>query len=173
MYDARVRFVSTLLVLAGLSCVPVSAPVPVTEVQGEARARADKRVIRENRALRREVRALRQELSQARAIAESESQARRREGEVQSAIVAGLAEQIRVLARTIGDLEAAMRAQATAAQQPRTQAKQFGKLRVGSVPAQSPTLPEPRDRMDQPDRGDGRPPDLLDPFTKAPTAATP
>lgn len=173
VYHATVRgliLLSVGLVALGLptfGCAPVQPPV-IREV----RVRSDRRVVRENRALRREVRALRQELVQARAVAESEAAARRREGEVQSAIVAGLAQQIQVLARTIGDLEQAMRAQTRAdmGPPPRGRAGAFSKLRVGSVPAQSPTLPEPRDRMDQPDR-EQHPPDLLDPFSKAPSAA--
>jgi hypothetical protein len=154
------------LFLAPVSCAGVPPPV-IREV----RVRSDRRVARENRALRREVRALRQELVQARAAGESEAAARRREGEVQSAIVAGLAQQIQVLARTIGDLEQAIRAQTRAevGTPPRGRAGAFSKLRVGAVPAQSPTLPEPRDRMDQPDRAQ-HPPDLLDPFSKAPSA---
>lgn len=142
-------------------------PPPVKEV----RVRPDRRVARENRALRREVRALRGDLAQARALAESEMVARRRDGEVQSAIVAGLAQQISVLARTIGELEEAMRAQTRAevGAPARGKGGAFSKLRVGSVPTQSPTLPEPRGQMDQPDR-QVHPPDLLDPFSKAPSA---
>lgn len=179
MYDAPVvRFVLAFRVVlvvlaaapvASVACVPSTQPPVIREV----RVRSDKRVARENRALRREVRALRQELVQARAVAESEAAARRREAEVQSAVVAGLAQQIQVLARTIGELEAAMRAQTrveAAGIPPRGKGGAFGKLRVGSVPAQSPTLPEPRNRMDQPDR-EAHPPDLLDPFSKAPSAA--
>jgi hypothetical protein len=136
------------------------------------RVRPDRRVVRENRALRREVRALREELGRARAMAESETLARQHQTEAQSAIVAGLAQQIQVLARTINDLEEAMRAQTRAevgTPPQRGRGGAFGKLRVGAVPAQSPTLPEPRDRMDQPDR-QAHPPDLLDPFSKAPSA---
>ena len=168
MYDAPVRHVllALALALAAASCMQQRPPV-IREV----RVRTDRRVTRENRALRREVRALREDLAKARAIGESEMLARRREAEVQSAIVAGLAQQIQVLARTIGDLEEAMRAQTRAevGTPSRSKGGAFSKLRVGSVPAQSPTLPEPRDRMDQPDR-EAHPPDLLDPFSKAPSA---
>ena len=85
----------------------------------------------------------------------------------------GGATQIPVLARTIGALEDALRGQNRVAAEsipPRTKGKRgaFSKLRVGAVPARSPTPPEPRDRMDRPDL-EVRPPDLLDPFTKAPT----
>lgn len=166
MYDAVVRLALAVLVAFGsLSC----AAVPAAQTVREVRIRPDRRVLRENRALRREVRALRDELAQTRTAAQSDAVARQREGEAQSAIVAGLAQQIQVLAQTIGDLQDVLHAQTRATVLPPRASGRggaFGKVRVGTVPTQSRPPPEPRGQMDQPDL-DVRPPDLLDPFSKA------
>jgi hypothetical protein len=165
VYHPPVRALLLILALGlvGPSCIPAGGAPAVQE------ARPSRRVARENRALRREVRALRTDLANARVQAQTELEVRRREAEVQSAVVAGLAQQVEVLARTIGELEQAMRAQNRTEAPALPGSKNpgpFSKLRVGSVPTQSPTLPEPRENMDQPDRT-AHPAARSDPFSKS------
>lgn len=166
LYDrAVVRALALMVLLA--ACVPVPRPVPAARSpeRRTSHVRSDRRLLRENRALRREVRALREELAAARNAAVAEAEARRLESRQETDTAAALAQQIGTLSATIGRLERILRIEVPVAG--RRQGGSFSKIRLGTVPAQTPTPPGPRQTMDSPAQWDS-PPDLLNPFSKVP-----
>ncbi|MBI2896927.1 MAG: hypothetical protein HYY06_25440 [Deltaproteobacteria bacterium] len=159
------------LALAVLLAACVPEPIPRTVTPSPARrsshVRSDRRLLRENRELRRELRALRQELAAARSATTAEAEARRAEGRQQAATAEALAQQIGVLSTTIGRLERILQIETPVAAQGRRPGGSFSKIRLGTVPAQTPTPPGPRPNMDAPAQWNS-PPDLLNPFSKGP-----
>jgi hypothetical protein len=162
------RSALVLVVLLGTapSCAPEPRRVLVVHTEtAPGHLRHDRRMARENRALRREVRRLHEELEAVRQAALAQAEVQSAERQQQASTSNELTDRIGELAATIERLEKVLRMEAPPSAQGR-RGGSFSKVRLGSVPAQTPTPPEPRQAMDAPARPQGA--SGPEPFEKAP-----